>query len=130
MGVVSWSFGMIFQGCDMIVNRGCNLSIAIGSLTLSSECVRVEGFAKYNSDASSARPPCARRKRFKAPLNPDGNDWDRVRRQNQADSRVKRLDRSVARQSSLGKPDQIVAAHKCCRAQCKVRQRAAALVNG
>lgn len=67
------------QRCDMIVKRGCNLSIAIGSLPLSSECGRVERAAKHNLDAPPAWPPGARRKRFKAPLNPDGNDGDRVR---------------------------------------------------
>ena len=108
--MVAWWWGMIAQHGDMIMKRGCDPSITIGPLTRPGKCVRVDWLAKFDPDRPSARPPCARRKGFKAPLDPDGNDWYRVGCQQQADPPMKRLKRSVARQSALGKPDQLVAA--------------------
>lgn len=108
--VVAWWFGMMPQRGDMIMKRGCDVSITIGPLTRSGKGVRVEGFAKFDPDVPSARPPCSRRKRFKASPDPDRNDWYRVGCHQQADPPMKRLKCSVARQSALGKPDQLVAA--------------------
>lgn len=103
-GVVSLSFGMNVQSCDMIMKRGGDLSIAVGSLALSGKCAGVERPAEYDCDPAPARPPCAGRKRFKTPLDQDGNDRYRMSRQNQPDSRLKRPERSILRSTSFGKP--------------------------
>lgn len=92
-----WPFGMTSQRCNMIMKSGYDLSISISSVTRSSERVWVKGFAKYDPDSSSAWPPGSQRKCFKAPLDPDRNDGDGVRSHNQADSWLKRLERSIRR---------------------------------
>lgn len=126
--MVWWRLGVAFQRCDVIVKRGCNLPIAIGSVMRSGKPVRVDGFAKCDPDPTSAWPPGPTRKGFEASLDSDRNHRDWVCRQNQSDSRLKRLERPVPGPSPLGKPHQILTAREGCRAQGKIRKRAAALI--